>query len=280
MRNLTCLIILLLWTWTALAAEVPARKLAIDPKDLVAVELASVGIVPMSGIPVVLLREPESGSIVPIFIGPNEARAIVLAQRGIEGERPMTHDLLVNLMSTLGGSLERVVVDELRDGTYHGALDIALTTGDNIWVDTRPSDGLAMAVRTGAAILVAPDILEAGEDIPFEGLGDDVVTALGITVMTPGADLREALSLPDEPGVLVNSVRGMAAMAGVQPGAFIVAVNGQTPATPLTFLELVNSTESGKKAQLRYWHDGEYREIELDTDVPVSVPRSERRRSL
>lgn len=251
---------------------VEARQLAVPVDELVPVELATVGIVPFTGSPVVLLREPQSGAIVPIFIGPNEARAIVMAQRGVETERPMTHDLLVNLLTQLGGSLERVVVDELRDGTYHGVLEVRMTASNEIKrIDTRPSDGLAMAVRTGAAILVAPAILEAGEDIPFEGLGDDdVVTALGITVMAASRDLREALQLPDEAGVLVSASRGEAAAAGIHPGALIVEVNGRVPLTPMAFLELVSSTAAGESARLRLLHGGEEREVELDTELGLT----------
>jgi bifunctional DNase/RNase len=276
------LIRMLLFVLIAMSAGASlARELAVNADELVAVELASVGVVPILGTPVVLLREPESGNIVPIFIGPNEARAIIMAQRGIEAPRPMTHDLLINLMESMGGTLERVVVDELSNGTYHGALEVLLADGNMIRIDSRPSDALAMAVRSGAAILVAPAILEAGEDIPFEGLGDDdIVTALGITVMSVTPDLRQALQLPDQPGVLISSVRGMAQMAGLQPGALIVKVNDQTPATPLTFLELVNDTETGEKAKVEYWHDGEFQTVELGTDVDASTPRTERRRSL
>ncbi len=265
-----------------LASGLQARELAIDADELIPVELASVGVVPLTGTPVVLLREPESGNIVPIFIGPNEARAIIMAQRDIESTRPMTHDLLVDLLGSLKGQLNRVIVDELRDSTYHGALEVLINDGeDSILIDSRPSDALAMAVRTGAAILVAPSVLEAGEDIPFEGLGDDdVVTALGITVMSVTDDLKQALELPDEPGVLVSSVEGMAGMAGLQPGALIVSVNERTPASPMTFLELVNATERGEKARLKFWHEGEYRELELDVDVPATTPRSERRRRI
>jgi uncharacterized protein len=270
-------------TLLMLASNLQARELAVNADELIPVELATVGVVPLTGTPVVLLREPESGNIVPIFIGPGEARAILMAQRDIEAPRPMTHDLLVSVVNSLKGHLNRVIVDELRDSTYHGALEIIINNGDEtILVDSRPSDALAMAVRTGAAILVAPAVLEAGEDIPFEGLGDDedVVTALGITVMAASDDLRQALELPEEPGVLVSSVEGMAGMAGIQPGALIVSVNDRTPATPMTFLELINATERGEKAQLKFWHEGEYREVELDIDVPAATPRSERRRRI
>ncbi|TVQ36241.1 MAG: PDZ domain-containing protein [Wenzhouxiangella sp.] len=274
--------VLLATIFAGRAPVVQARSLAIDADDLIPVELASVGIVPFTGTPVVLLREPQSGSIVPIFIGPNEARAIVMAQRGVESPRPMTHDLLVNLLEALGGTLERVIVDELRDGTYLGALEISMPGSDEIKrIDTRPSDGLAMAVRTGAAILVAPDILEAGEDIPFEGLGDDdLVTAVGITVMPASRDLREALQLSDQPGVLVSSVSTMAALTGIQPGALIVAVNDRVPPTPLSFLELVSSTPAGEKVRIRYLHEGSEQEIELDTDTGATDEGRARGRTL
>jgi uncharacterized protein len=274
--------LLALFLVLSLAVPSQARELAVPSDELIPVELATVGVVPLTGTPVVLLREPNEGAIVPIFIGPNEARAIILAQRGVEPERPMTHDLLVDLMVALGGSLERVVVDELRNGTYHGALEIRIEgRDDTLLVDSRPSDALAMAVRTGAAILVAPAILEAGQDIPYEGLGeDDLVTALGITVMAVSRDLRQALELPDEPGVLVSASQGMALAAGIQPGSLIVAVNGRPPVTPLAFLELVNSTERGEPARLRYWRDGEFEEVELDTDVAATVPPRQQRRGI
>ncbi|MGY6554839.1 MAG: bifunctional nuclease domain-containing protein [Wenzhouxiangella sp.] len=253
------------------------RELAVPADALIAVELATVAVVPFTGTPVVLLREPESGSIVPIFIGPTEATAIVSAQRAITTPRPMTHDLASNLIHQLGGTLERVIVDELRDGTYFGALDIRRERGGNILVDSRPSDALALAVRTGAAIFVAPDVLAAGEDIPFEGLGDDVVTALGITVMLPSRELRQALQLPDGPGVLVNAARGPAAEAGIRPGALITRVNEVAIVSPLVFLEQVNATPRGERALIEFWVDGETRSVEVDLTVPTPMPRRERR---
>lgn len=256
----------------------PQRQLAVPDEELIAVELATVAIVPFTGAPVVLLREPESGSIVPIFIGPNEANAIIVAQRAISSPRPMTHDLAASLIHQLGGTLERVIVDELRDSTYLGALDIRRERGGNILIDSRPSDALALAVRTGAAIFVSPDVLAAGEDIPFEGLGDDdVVTALGITVMQPGRELREALQLPDGPGVLVNAARGPAADAGIRPGALITRVNEVAIASPLVFLEQVNETPRGEPALIEFWLDGETRTVEVDTTVPTPTPRRDRR---
>ena len=256
------------------------RDLAVSEDQLIPVELASVGVEPMTGTPVVLLREPESGSIVPIFIGPNEARAILIAQRGIQPERPMTHDLTGGIIDALGASLNRVIVDELRNGTYLGALELSSQEGDTIVrVDTRPSDGLALAVRAGASIFVAPAILEAGEDIPFQGLDDDedVVTAIGITVMAANQEIREALGLPDEPGVVVTATRSHAEQAGLRAGALILSVNDEAISTPMAFLEQVTTATEHRNAKIRFWHEGEHQEIELSTEVPESSPRERRR---
>ena len=278
MRTQIPVLLLLLFAFAPDAGAEGERRLAVDEASLVAVELASVGIVPMSGTPVVLLREPGQGRVVPIFIGPEQARAIAMAQRGVQVPRPMTHDLTVDLLRAMGGHLERVIIDELRDGTYFGALEIK-STDASILIDSRPSDGLALAIRTGARIAVAQEILEAGADIPYQGIGrDDVVTALGITVMNAQAEVRQALELPDQPGVLVSSVRGLAGAAGIEPGAFIVEVNGEVAATPLAFLERINATERGEQASLRFWLKDEYRQADLPTDL--ATPPGQRRDSL
>ncbi len=279
MKQIICMLSIVLFV-AGLSVNALGRDLAVSDDALVPVELASVGVEPMTGTPVVLLREPEAGAIVPIFIGPNEARAILIAQRGIESERPMTHDLASGIIQSLGATLERVIVDELRNGTYHGALELSRNDGgDIIRVDTRPSDGLALAVRAGAAILVAPAILEAGEDIPFRGLDDDedVVTAIGITVMAANEEIREALGLPDEPGVVVTATRPQAEQAGLRAGALILGVNDESVTTPMAFLEAISAATEDGKASIRFWHDDEEREIELSTEVPDGAPGERRR---
>lgn len=255
-----------------------ARELAVEFDELIPAELASVAIEPMTGTPVVLLREPEDGRIVPIFIGPNEARAILMAQRGIDSERPMTHDLAAVLIASLGATLERVIVDELRNGTYHGALELK-KDGETIRIDSRPSDGLALALRTGASILVAPAVLEAGEDIPFRGLDDDedVVTAIGITVMAPTEEIRQALGLPDEPGVVVTGTRSHAEQAGLRAGALILEVDGEAVPNPMAFLEQISAATAEGTTKIRFWHEGEKQEVELSTRIPEIDPDQRQR---
>lgn len=266
LRLLSCLVAV--WLWCAPAA---ARELAVDPAELIPVELATVALAFGTDIPVVLLREPASGDVVPIFIGVAEARAILLALRGVEMPRPMTHDLLHDVIGKLSGTLERVVVDELRNGTYFGVLELRVAPGGAlVRIDARPSDALALAVRAKAEILVARAVLQAGRGLEFEGLArEQVVTALGITVVEATDELREALDLPAASGVVVTAASGPAAYAGLRPGTLIVEVNGEVPENPMGFLELVRKTPAGQRASVVYLQDGEEHRLELPTDVPA-----------
>ena len=266
---LSCLLLALLMGLTAYAVQ--AREPMQDPDSLIPVELATVGVDPFSGAPVVILRAPESGDIVPITIGSNEAMAIMRALGSVEMPRPMTHDTAVAMLGALQGELYQVMVDGLVGNSYHGVLDIRRESDPDtpIYVDTRPSDALALAVRTGARILVAPDVLQSASGRGFEGLGEDqVVTALGITVGNITEALREELDLPDREGLLVIRVLQQAREAGIEPGSLILTVNGETPENALEFLRLVQRTESGEPAVIRFWRDGEEHEVSLDTDVP------------
>lgn len=254
----------------ALSSPVMARELAVAPDVLIPVELATVAILSGSDAPVVLLREPASGDVVPIFIGPPEARAILMALHGVVTSRPMTHDLLTDVIDKLSGKLERVVVDDLRDGTYHGALEVRVGPDERlVRIDARPSDALALAARSGAEIRVAPRVLQAGIGLEFEGLrNDQVVSAIGITVVEATAELRDALGLPDAPGVLVTNATGRAAFAGIGAGALVLSVNGQAPTDPMHFLSLIRETPRGEQARIDYFLDGDTRSTSLPTDLP------------
>jgi len=253
------------------SVQAVAREPAVPLDEMIAVELATVGVESLSGSPVVLLREPVSGDVVLISIGSSEALAIMIALREVPTPRPMTHDLLADVIRSVGGSVERVMVDALVGSTYTGLIELHLAhRAEIILVDSRPSDALALAARTGATILVAPDVLVATRGLEFESLPEDqqVVTALGITVGEVTPDLREALRLPDQRGVLVSRAVGEAAEMGIAAGAMILEVNGEVPGSPMQFLELVRQTPAGARATLRVWQDGETREMELSTDVP------------
>ncbi|CAN5446558.1 bifunctional nuclease family protein [soil metagenome] len=110
--------------------------------------------------PVVLLRESVGDRrVLPIYIGPEEAKAIALALEGVTTPRPMSHDLLRDLVAALGATVTRIVVTELRESTFYA--EIELRTGDDVRrVSSRPSDAIALAVRVDAPILASTDVLD------------------------------------------------------------------------------------------------------------------------
>lgn len=258
----------------ALALPAQARELAAPPETMVEVEVATVGMSGRAGVPVVLLREPGAREVIPIFIGPVEARAILRALAGERPPRPLTHELLGDVLAGTQLSLERIYIDALVDGAFLGMLELRREGQDTpLRIDSRPSDAIALALTAGASIHVAPEVFEAAREIEYQGFDDQVVVALGITVMPLDEDLREALVLPDSNGVLVSDVRGAAAEAGLSPGALLLEVNGETPNSPLQFLELVRDTPKGEDARILFWQQGEEFEVTLPTDVPEPRPR-------
>jgi hypothetical protein len=131
------------------------------PKE---VAVAGVTIDPVSKSPVVVLREPESGNVVPIWIGLLEANAIALALEGTELPRPMTHDLMKSILQVTGTRLQSVEIADIRENTYFALLHIE-GNGESVIVDARPSDAIALALRCDAKILVSETVL-AQSSIP------------------------------------------------------------------------------------------------------------------
>ena len=109
--------------------------------------------------PIVLLRTSDERLLLPIWIGPNEANAIMAKLRGSEPSRPMTHDLLQSVVDAMGAAIVRVTVTELRDNTYYAVITLRVN-GEEIEIDSRPSDAIALAVRVEAPIFAADDVVE------------------------------------------------------------------------------------------------------------------------
>jgi bifunctional DNase/RNase len=112
-----------------------------------------------SSSPIVILKVEDENRYLPIWIGQPEARSILMKLQNQEFSRPLTHDLAVNLVSELGGSMERVTVTELRDSTFFAIISVEVE-GRTIEIDSRPSDAIALAVRAGAEIFAADDVIE------------------------------------------------------------------------------------------------------------------------
>lgn len=127
---------------------------------MVPVELLGVRLELPANTPILLLKETEGrGRVLPIYIGGPEAASIAYALEGVDPPRPLTHDLMKNVLEELGATLERVVVTDMRDHTYYAELHLLL--GDRRHtVSSRPSDSVALAVRTGSPLYVEDHVLD------------------------------------------------------------------------------------------------------------------------
>jgi bifunctional DNase/RNase len=112
-----------------------------------------------SSSPIVILKVEDENRYLPIWIGQPEARSILMKLQNQEFSRPLTHDLAVNLVTELGGSMEKVTVTELRDSTFFATISVQID-GRTVEVDSRPSDAIALAVRSGAEIFAADEVIE------------------------------------------------------------------------------------------------------------------------
>ncbi len=129
--------------------------------------------------PIVLLRERDGERYLPIWIGAVEATAIAYAQQGVEPARPLTHDLLADVVGGLGHQLVEVRITDLSDGVFFA--ELVFEGGQTI--SARPSDAIALALRVDAPVVASPDVLdEAGIALPDDDesdLGDEIADALG-----------------------------------------------------------------------------------------------------
>ncbi|HUO61526.1 MAG TPA: bifunctional nuclease family protein [Candidatus Acidoferrales bacterium] len=114
---------------------------------------------PVTNMPIVVLRDMQSEAVLPIWVGVYEANAIALEIEKVTTPRPMTHDLLKNVMLGLGANVQRVVVTELRDDTFYAVI-WAEINGQAISIDSRPSDALALALRVDCPIFVEDTVLQ------------------------------------------------------------------------------------------------------------------------
>jgi hypothetical protein len=131
---------------------------------VIEVRIASLAVDPRSNQPVIILRAlddaPGPSRVLPIWIGQPEATAILLALEDVDLPRPLTHDLMRDLLQALGGDLERVEITRVQEGTFFAAL-IIRAEERSLAVDARPSDSIALAVRMGAPVFVAENVMDS-----------------------------------------------------------------------------------------------------------------------
>ena len=127
---------------------------------MVQVELSKIIIDEKRQDQIIVLKEKDGERQFPIVIGFLEASSIKMKLSGIEPPRPMTHDLLVSVINGLSASLERLIIDKMVNNTFHAKLVFKFKNGKRKMIDSRPSDGIALAVRTSAPIFVDEEVLK------------------------------------------------------------------------------------------------------------------------
>ena len=125
---------------------------------------------PTTNSPVVLLKDVSSDLMLPIWVGPYEANSIASEIEKMASHRPMTHDLLRNVIRQMGGEITRVVVTDLRDSTFFAVIEI-VAQGETVLIDARPSDAIALALRADCPIYVKESVLESSR---VDGIGQVV----------------------------------------------------------------------------------------------------------
>jgi bifunctional DNase/RNase len=129
--------------------EMKVRGLALDP---------------VSNMPIIILRDEEEKRSLPIWVGIFEANAIALELEKISTPRPMTHDLIKNILESVDAKVEKIVVNDLRDNTFFALIHLRLGE-EEITVDSRPSDAIALALRVGAPIFVDDDVVRRAKSV-------------------------------------------------------------------------------------------------------------------
>jgi len=138
---------------------------------MVKVTIDSVRVSLMSQHRVVVLKEADSDRYLPIWIGPFEADAITIQLQGVQVARPLTHDLLKSVIRELGVKVSHVLVNELRNDTFFAQI-VADVNGQSVEIDSRPSDAIALAVRVGAPIFVAEQVMELASITPEQEISE------------------------------------------------------------------------------------------------------------
>ena len=143
-----------------------------NPNEELQVEIKGLMLDPSSNVPIVILRDIQSQLFLPIWIGVFEANAIALRIEGIEPPRPMTHDLLKSVVDQLGGTVEKIVISDLRESTFFAMIHVR-NDGRSVAIDARPSDAIALALRTESPIFVLRSVLDKAQAVDLAAEASD-----------------------------------------------------------------------------------------------------------
>jgi len=225
-----------LFALVAFIAHAHVLSAGAAPSGLRRVEVKDILLDQRNDEPVLLLQEKIGGKLLPIWIGPAEARAILMELEEGAHHRPMTHDLMRNMLKTLEAEVLRVVITEVKDGTYFALIDMKAGSR-RFSVDSRPSDAVALALRMKSPIYVKPVVMEHGFHMEREYTHPE---KLGLVLQRLTPSLARFFGGGEARGLLVSSVRegAPAALAGIRRGDIIFEARGKKIETVDSFEEV------------------------------------------
>ena len=229
------------------------------------VEVATVGVDLSTGAPLALVHEGWD-EVLPIWIGNVEAEAIIRVLRGQPFARPLTHDLMASVLNTLEVELAEVRIHDLREGTYIGSLHLREEGRDGLReVDARPSDGLALAVRTGARVRVARHLLAGIPDVDFVSTERDraIARVRGITVAEPSTDDRADRGLGEDEGVLVLHLGAGMGTRGLETGDLITGIEGEAVQGALDYINAMRAAAEDASLRVRILRNGQEEDVQI-----------------
>jgi uncharacterized protein len=221
---------------------------------------------PNSQSPVVVLETLSDKRPLPIWIDIPEARAIAFELEQVKTPRPLTHDLIRNILQGLGATLQRVTITDLRNSTYFALLSVS-SRGQELQIDSRPSDAIAIALRMKAPIFATHQVLAKSKPLPAaSGRAEQTQKKLGIQAQDLTVELAKLLESQQQKGVLVTEVTlGSTAMkAGIQRGDIITKANEQTIQSVSDLESLIQSAKSPTQIKLEVIKKGKPTTIVVD----------------
>lgn len=250
-----------------LSAGASSGDIKLKEPDTYKMKVKGVGADPYTNSPVVILEDLEGKFALPIWIGPSEAQAILIEIEQVVTPRPMTHDLLRNIIKGVKAELTRVIINDLRDNTFYAIISLSLNKMD-IPIDSRPSDAIALALRFKAPIFVSKTVVDKARvlNLAKEPPGKRLKTSLGLDLQDMTPEIAEHFSLAKgEGGVLVaNVVSGSKAeLSGLKRGDIILSVEGDRVKNLSELGELFDRSQKEKSLKLVVMRERNSLTIEL-----------------
>jgi bifunctional DNase/RNase len=244
------------------ANELPAAQ----GSTVVETKVKTVMVDPNSQSPVVVLETVADKKLLPIWIDVPEARAIAIEIEQIKVPRPLTHDLIRNILQGLGATLQRATITDLRNSTYFAILSLG-AKGQELQIDCRPSDAIAVALRMKAPIFASTQVLAKSKPVPSQPTrSEQTQKRLGIQAQDLTAELANLLESQQQKGVLVTEVAlGSSAMkAGLQRGDIITKANEQVISSASDLESLIQSMKSSSQIKLEVIKKGKPTTLVID----------------